>query len=128
MENFTNDTIDTKQLPRFEEVIFSKLDTAYWRIIWMELVFVFVVLSIAAVIGILNDDELAANSSLICAVFPLLFLVILGFFRLGFTKKGFAFRQHDVLFLESAASQAAPIAGYYGRQACHGQSTSRLSH
>jgi hypothetical protein len=31
MENFTNETIDTTQLPKFEEVQFSVLDADYWK-------------------------------------------------------------------------------------------------
>ena len=98
MENFTNDILDTKQLPRFEEVTFSKLDVSYWKIIWIELLFVFVIISAAAVIGVINDEKLAENARIIYGLIPALFLILLGLLRLGFVKKGFAFRQHDVLY------------------------------
>ena len=32
MENFINETIDTKQLPKFEDVTFSKLHASYWKV------------------------------------------------------------------------------------------------
>ena len=32
MENFINETIDTAQLPKFEEVAFSILDANYWKV------------------------------------------------------------------------------------------------
>jgi len=98
MENFTNDILDTKQLPRFEEVTFSKLDVSYWKIIWIELLFVFTIISAAAVIGVFNDEKLAENALIIYGLIPALFLTLLGLLRLGFVKKGFAFRQHDVLY------------------------------
>lgn len=98
MENFTNETIDTKKLPRFEEVTFSKLDPAYWTVIWVEILIVAVILSAAAIAGIFFDEKLAAKSTLIYIGLPVLFLSIFGLLRLGFLKKGFAFRQHDVLF------------------------------
>jgi hypothetical protein len=39
MENFTNETIDTTQLPKFEEA-FSVLDADYWKVTVLN-VFVF---------------------------------------------------------------------------------------
>ena len=98
MENFTNDILDTKQLPRFEEVTFSKLDAAYWKIIWIELLIAFVIITILAILGIFNKEKLAEKAPIIYVLIPALFLIILGFLRLGFVKKGFAFRQHDVLY------------------------------
>ena len=77
MENFTNDILDTKQLPRFEEVTFSKLDVSYWKIIWIELLFVFVIISAAAVIGVFNDEKLAENALIIYGLIPALFLIFL---------------------------------------------------
>lgn len=98
MENFTNDILDTKQLPRFEEVTFSKLDAAYWKIIWIELLFVFAIVTAAAVVGVYNDEKLSEKATIIYGLIPVIFLITFGFLRLGFVKKGFAFRQHDVLY------------------------------
>ena len=33
MENFTNEIIDTKALPRFEQVQLSPIDAKYWQVI-----------------------------------------------------------------------------------------------
>ena len=38
MENFTNETIDTTQLPKFEEVQFTVLQPNYWKVILISLV------------------------------------------------------------------------------------------
>lgn len=98
MEYFTNDIIDTKQLPRFEEVTFSTLVPAYWKIIWIELSVVFLVIATALIIGVQNDEKVAQKASLLYGLISALYFLILGLLRLGFIKKGFAFRQHDVLF------------------------------
>ncbi len=98
MENFTNDIIDTKQLPRFEEVTFSKLVPAYWKIIWIELSVVFLIIATALIIGVKNDEKVAEKASLLYGLVLVLYFLIIGLLRLGFVKKGFAFRQHDVLF------------------------------
>ena len=98
MDNFTNDILDTKQLPRFEEVTFSKLDGNYWKIIWIELLIVFIVIFVAAVIGVFIDEKMHEKAVMIYGLIPALFFILLGLLRLGFLKRGFAFRQHDVLY------------------------------
>ena len=74
MENFTNETIDTKHLPRFEEVTFSKLDPAYWTVIWVELLIVALIIIVAAIAGVFFDEKLAAKSTIIYSGLPVLFL------------------------------------------------------
>jgi uncharacterized protein len=98
MENFTNDTIDTTQLPRFEAVVFTKLHPSYWKIILIQLAVLLVVIGIGCGVALLYVEELAPFQMQLIITMAVLFLLILFFARLSFTKKGFAFRQHDVLF------------------------------
>ena len=98
MENFTNDTIDTTQLPRFEAVEFSKLHPSYWKIVLLQLAIFFTLTGIACGSALLYAEELVPFRLQIITAIVVLFALILFFARLGFTKKGFAFRQHDVLF------------------------------
>ena len=46
MENFTNETIDTTQLPKFEEVEFSVLHPNYWKVILISLSVFFLIIGI----------------------------------------------------------------------------------
>ncbi len=98
MENFTNDILDTTQLPRFEAVAFSKLHPSYWKIIWMQLAIFFLIIGVACGAAFITIPELLPFQKQIIIGIVVLFLLIIFFSRLGFTKKGFAFRQHDVLF------------------------------
>ena len=50
MENFTNETIDTTQLPKFEEVQFTTLHSNYWKVTLINLFIFFLILG--TVIGI----------------------------------------------------------------------------
>ena len=100
MENFSNEIIDTTQLPKFEEVSFSKLDSKYLKVIFINIALIMVVLVLAAIVFSIIKPELFTNEIwLILGFSLLLFLGLLVVFSIiGFKKKGFAFREHDVLF------------------------------
>lgn len=112
MEHFTNDTIDTKQLPRFEEVPFSKLHAAYWNVVLIHIAIVIAVLAMAYayVFGMIEETEpyrisVAVGLLVLCTA-------ILLFARIGFRKKGFAFRDHDVLFREGIIATNTMVIPY----------------
>ena len=98
MENFTNETIDTKQLPRFEAVVFTVLHPNYWKVTLINSSIFFLVLGIGLILGLIFNDTIIENSVTFILLYVLLLLVSLFFLRLGFKKKGFAFRNHDVLY------------------------------
>lgn len=98
MENFTNETLNIKELPRFEEVAYNKMHPNYWKIISVNLLIAFTILISVAAIGAQNDDKIASNTIFVYSVIAALFILILGLMRLSFVKRGFAFRQHDVLY------------------------------
>lgn len=98
MENFTNETIDTTILPKFEAVVFSKLHSSYWKIILIQIAIVFVFVSAAYTLIINNAEEIIPFKTEIGVIILIIFSLIILFSRIGFNKKGFAFRQHDVLF------------------------------
>ncbi|RZK06547.1 MAG: PH domain-containing protein, partial [Flavobacterium sp.] len=98
MENFTNTTIDTTQLPRFEEVQFSKLHPNYWRVILINTTIMFLIFGIATVLLFYFNQEIADARLYVAIGFLILIVLTLVFSRIGFKKRGFAFREHDVLF------------------------------
>jgi hypothetical protein len=98
MENFTNATIDTTILPKFEAVVFSKLHNAYWKIILIQIAIIFLFVIVAYALFINNAEEIIPFKIEMSVVILVVFALIVLFSRIGFNKKGFAFRQHDVLF------------------------------
>ena len=100
MENFTNETIDTSQLPKFEEVAFTPLHTRYLSVVLINfgVVFSFVILALVA-LYVLEPEVFSQRAALILGFgFPVVSVLVLAFVIVGFKKKGFAFREHDVLF------------------------------
>ncbi|MBF4472011.1 MULTISPECIES: PH domain-containing protein [Flavobacterium] len=98
MENFTNETIDTTQLPKYEEVEFSVLHPDYWKVILISLATFFLIVGIGGGILLFFDNELTPFILELCILYMVLLVIVIFFSRLSFKKKGFAFRNHDVLF------------------------------
>ena len=103
--DFINETIDTTNLPKFEEVQFTKLHPSYWKVTIINILIFFAILFIA--LGLVmyfdtvqNDEQLGAADYKFQKFGGLgaLLLIILFFKWLGFKKKSYAFRTHDVLF------------------------------
>ncbi len=112
MENFTNETIDTTQLPRFEEVVFTPLQPSYWKVILLNLSIFFVIIWAGLVLNfILNEEFVDYRLGSIIGGIVLTALILL-FSRIAFRKKGFAFRQHDVLYRSGVISTNTIVIPY----------------
>ena len=98
MENFINETIDTAGLPQIEEVQFSKLQASYWKVLVIHKILYFLFLAIVLGVALNLAEELALYKTGISLTFILIILLTFVLSRIGFKKKGFAFRNHDVLF------------------------------
>lgn len=100
MENFTNKTIDIKQLPKFEEVVFTALHHKYFRVVLINLGIVIALFILAPIVlSVINPELFSGRVWLILGmVIPILLIFIVSFSIIGFRKKGFAFREHDVLY------------------------------
>lgn len=98
MENFTNQTIDTKQLPRFEEVQLSALHPKYWMVSLINTTAVFLIIGIALGFVWLNAEEFSEIGIYFLVAYILVLMIAFLLTRIGFKKKGFAFREHDVIY------------------------------
>ena len=98
MENFTNTTIDLSQLPQFETVQFQKLQASYWKVIMINFLVTFLLLGVG--IGVLSNfiPEVTEFSLYLWITLAILGILNFVFSRIAFLKKGFAFREHDVLY------------------------------
>lgn len=98
MENFTNETIDTKQLPRFEEVELSSLHPKYWNVTLINTLLLFLVIGI--ILGFIwyTSEEFDGVGIYFLLTYSVILAVALLLTHIGFKKKGFAFRNHDVIY------------------------------
>ena len=100
MENFTNETLDTSQLPKFEEVAFTALHPKYLLVVLIGLLRTIAMLVlIPTVVSMFKPEFFSGRIWLILGIINTIFYILLVVFSsIGFKKKGFAFREHDVLY------------------------------
>jgi membrane protein YdbS with pleckstrin-like domain len=114
MENFTNETIDTKQLPRYEEVQLTALHPKYKYVVLINCAIVIAILFIAfAAFFISNTDEFSKRIWLFLGLATAAVSGLILFFSiLGFKKKAFAFRNHDVIYRSGVIATNTMIIPY----------------
>ena len=98
MENFTNETLNTNKLPDFEQVVFSKLFPTYWSVILINRIILFLIVGGGLIFVSFRVPEIVENKIILSIGFFVFCVLTLAISRISFIKKGFAFREHDVLF------------------------------
>ena len=98
MENFTNEPIDISALPRYEAVNLNALQPKYWNVILFNIVATFLIIGVVLAVIVYFVEEIHSMAWL----FGLVYVLFLGFTfllcRISFKKRGFAFREHDVIY------------------------------
>ena len=98
MENFTNEPIDISALPRYEAVNLNALQPKYWNVILFNIVATFLIIGVVLAVIVYFVEEIHS----IAWLFGLVYILFLGFTfllcRISFKKRGFAFREHDVIY------------------------------
>ena len=98
MKNFTNEPIDITALPRYETVKLNALQPKYWNVILLNIAAIFLIIGIALAVIIYFVEEIHSMAWL----FGLVYVLFLGFTfllsKISFQKRGFAFREHDVIY------------------------------
>jgi membrane protein YdbS with pleckstrin-like domain len=111
MNEFTNNTIDISTLPKFEETTLNPLQKGYFKVMLIQFGIVFGLL----LIGIITLYFVAITpffqENIAFLLIGWLFLASLNFIylKISFAKKGFALRQHDVIFKSGVISETTTI-------------------
>ena len=98
MEEFSNDVLDISQITKFEAVAFTKLEPNYWKVKLIYFAVTFCVLATGIFLAMFYIEDFPPYKYEIAIAFVVIFFIILGLQRIGFNKKAFAFRNHDVLY------------------------------
>lgn len=109
MKEFTNETIDLANLPKYENVELTAPNSKYWNVIVINLGIVLII--IAAFLGLfifLLDDKLPNPIyPIVGYVFFAAFLVFI--YRLSFKKRGFALREKDIIYKHGVIAETTTI-------------------
>jgi membrane protein YdbS with pleckstrin-like domain len=108
---FSNETLSISDLPKFETVSLQPLQKKYFKVIAFNIlvftIFLFSGISIAYTMFI---EEFTVMTGVVVIGFPMVLITIILFSaRLGFRKKGYAFRTHDAIYKSGIIVESTTI-------------------
>ena len=108
---FNNKTINISTLPKFEETALNPLQKDYFKVMLIQFGIVFAILLIGIIALYVVSIEELIQDKIIYFVIGWLVLLILSFLylKISFAKKGFALREHDVIFKCGVISETTII-------------------
>lgn len=98
MTDFTNEKIDTTQLPRYEAVPLTALHPNYWKELLVARGLLVLVLTIALVLALIFIEEFIDYRWIAATGFIVFVVLLLFVTNITYKKKAYAFRTHDVIF------------------------------
>lgn len=112
MENFTNETIDTASLPKFEEVELTPLHPSYMNVVRFNIATAFGIVAIVAGLGFYFIEELQPYWLPVAIAYTVILLLTMLIATIRFKNSGFAFRRHDVIYRNGAIALTTTIIPY----------------
>ncbi|MXN90392.1 PH domain-containing protein [Flavobacterium sp. Sd200] len=109
---FTNETIDTLQLPQYEEAVLKPIDSSYLTVIWVNIALVFGLIAIAAGAGFYFIDEMQPHWLGITIGYSVVLVLTIIVQVVSFKNKAYAFRAHDVIYRSGAIATTTTIIPY----------------
>ena len=111
MKNFSNSTINIQELPKFEEVEFTPLNRKYIKVIYFNLTLIIgLLILIPIIIYVIKPAIFSVRISMLLGfAIPIISGLLIAISLANFKKRGFAFREHDVLFKSGVISETTVI-------------------
>ncbi len=109
---FSNESIDTLQLPQFEEAELTPIHPSYLTVIWVNIALVFGTIAIIAGVGFYFIEELQPLWGTITIGYIAVLLITIVVQVVSFKNKAFAFRTHDVIYRSGAIATTTTIIPY----------------
>ena len=111
-KDFTNEVIDTVSLPRFEEAVLTPLQPAYKKIMLINVAIVYIIIGIAAGAVIYFIEESRDYWPIALLVFVLVIALSILLVTISFKNRGFAFRNHDVIYKSGVLATSTIVIPY----------------
>lgn len=112
MEQFTNDTIDTVSLPKFEETALTKLHPDYKKIVFFNLGLVFLIIAVITGLGLYFIEGAKEHWLPVAIGYIIIAALSVVIFMVSLKNRGFAFRNHDVIYRSGAIAIETTIIPY----------------
>ena len=109
MQEFTNETIDLENLPKYQDVELTAPNPKYWNVIVINLSIILLLVGGAiATLFFLVDDE-KPNPFYILAGYLVFSALLFLIHRLSFKKRGYALREKDIIYKHGLIAETTTI-------------------
>lgn len=112
MEQFSNETINTAVLPKFEETQLTLIHKDYKKILFFNLGIVFFIIAVLAGLALYFIEEAIEYWLPVAIVYVIVTTFTVVVSLISFRNKGFAFRTHDVIYRSGAIAIETTIIPY----------------
>lgn len=109
MLNFTNETIDLDQLPKYQETKLSAPHSSYWKVILINLLLTFLIFSGILTALLVLIVELRDFIITICSIYLVFWLLLFVLYRASFKKRGYALREKDIIYKSGIIAETTTI-------------------
>ncbi|MGV3459397.1 MAG: PH domain-containing protein [Flavobacterium sp.] len=111
-ENFSNGLIDIINLPKFEETPLTSLKPSYWKVIVFNIALTFLIIGVVCVLAIYFIDDFPFETWGVASVYFAILILTVIIARINFKNKGYAFREHDVIYRSGAIAITTHVIPY----------------
>lgn len=112
MTEFSNNTIDTLQLPQYQHAELNPIHPLYMKVVWANLGLTFGGIAVAAGALFYSVEELTQYWGYATIAYAVLLVVSMLVQLINYRNKGYAFREHDVIYRSGAISVTTTIIPY----------------
>jgi membrane protein YdbS with pleckstrin-like domain len=110
--DFTNNTVNLNELPKFEDATLTKIHPSYLKIVMFNIALFYGIFAIAAGLAFYYFPEIRPYWLLVSLVYAFLVIVSITVSYISFKNKSFAFRTHDVIYRTGAIAITTTIIPY----------------
>jgi membrane protein YdbS with pleckstrin-like domain len=112
IDNFTNEVIETAALPRFEEAPLTLLHPSFKKIMQINIAITFGIIGIAIVVLLSFVPDAREFWMIGLAVYVVSIILSILLTNVSFRNRGFAFRNHDVIYKSGVLATKTTIIPY----------------
>lgn len=109
MQEFTNETINLENLPKYEEVELTAPNPKYWNVIVINLSIILLLVGggLGALFYLIDDQK--PNPIYLLSGYLLFCVLLFIIHRLGFKKRGYALREKDIIYKHGLIAETTTI-------------------
>ncbi|TKC06348.1 PH domain-containing protein [Pedobacter frigoris] len=109
MLDFTNATLDTNSLPKYEEVSLTALHHKYWNVVLINIAIFLLIIAAGLVTLLILSTGARTYIYIIVSIYLVFAVLLLFFYRLSVKKRGFALREKDIMYRNGIIASSTTI-------------------